>query len=70
MDLNQLYFRQHLPAMRTCAAKDHGHQIKHQTLVDEQGREIAAFQKTLDAPAATTWPILRSFPAFRLPILE
>lgn len=69
MDLNQLYFQQQLSAMRACAANDHAGQTKHQALADEQGSEIATFQETLNAPAAMTWPILRSFSASRLPTL-
>lgn len=61
MDLNRLYFQQQLSSMRASAANDHGSQLESQHCADQHGQVISDIQRSLNAPAASTWVPLRAF---------
>ena len=67
MDLNELYFRQQLSAMRARAADDARAGHYHQSLADGFARRIQAMQHVSGATAARGWALLRGTAAAGLP---
>lgn len=67
MDLNELYFRQQLSAMRAGAADDACATHYHQSLADGFARRIQAIQHVSGAAAARGWALLRGAAAAGVP---
>lgn len=57
MDLNLLYSQHQTSLIRASAAKNQTVRFGHEAQARQSAHSIAAFQRTLDAPAAFAWSV-------------